>query len=237
MRINRAVILLFLSTSFLTGVYGTSPNNLVITAGLSARQNDSLAKQILYNGRVWRNLYIRIEGDPFFLTDKFSPGTVIINNSSFRDIRIRYDIYNDEIMILTDHEIILKLNKEMISSFSIVFNGDTCKFTKLEISDMYPVSGYVNLLYNGDLSLLVKYRKEIDTSTSNRVYGTFFQSHRIYVLKDTIMYPVGGRRSLFKLLEDKKQEIRVFMKTNKIKVAKKHPDSFVPVLEFYDETK
>jgi len=206
-------------------------------SGLTPYKGDSLINQILYNGRVWRNLYIRIEGDPFFQSNKFFPGTVEINDKTFTDIPLRYDIYNDQIQILTDKDLILQLNKEMVNSFITTSGETTGKFIKIEKSEKYPVSGYLNLLYAGDPSLLVKYRKEVDMSLSNKVYGTFFQMHRIYLLKDSVMYVVGGRRSFIKLLEDRKHEIRNFIRTNKLSIARKYPESFVPVLEFYDKSR
>jgi hypothetical protein len=37
-----------------------------------------------------------------------------------------------------------------------------------------------------------------------------------------------------KLLEDKKKEIRDYLKRSGIKVTQKDPNTFIPVLEFYD---
>jgi hypothetical protein len=36
------------------------------------------------------------------------------------------------------------------------------------------------------------------------------------------------------LLEDKKKEIRDYMKSSRIKVMQKDPYTFIPVLEYYD---
>jgi len=208
---------------------------LLFAVRLSA--NDHYAKdplkQILYNGRVWRNLYIKITGDPFFLSENFLPGTVTISGNSFSGLKIRYEIYNDEILILTEHGLILQLNKEMVEGFSLQWGDQNYKFRKFETSESLPVSGYINMLYEGKDTLLVKYRKEVDTGGSENIYGAFFQSQRIFLMKDGISNPVTGKKSLLNLMADKKQQIRDFIKAGRIIITRKQPDSFIPVLEFY----
>jgi len=66
------------------------------------------------------------------------------------------------------------------------------------------------------------------------VNTTGFINHSIYIVKDGITYPVTGKKEFFIPLNDKKRQIKNFIKTNKLKILKKVPESFVPVLEFYD---
>jgi hypothetical protein len=64
-------------------------------------------------------------------------------------------------------------------------------------------------------------------------YDEFNQVHRIYLRKDSVYYPIRGRRDLLRHLKDKKPQLKSFIRTNKLQVMKKNPDSFVPVLEYY----
>ena len=199
--------------------------------------HDTLNRQLLYNGRVWRNLNSKVKGDPFLFSQEFLSGTVIVNGKTFKGVKIRYDIYKDEILISTDKIIILQANKEMVDGFTLNYSGINYVFRNFEESDQNPLSGFVNIVYNEDTPLLVKYRKEIDTSGSDNIYGTFYQSNKVYVRKDGILTLINSRAEFLRLLKEKKAEIRKFIKTNKIKITKTDPFSYARILEYYDSIK
>ena len=197
--------------------------------------SDTLTEnQILYNGSVWRNLYIQIREDQFLFFRDFLPGTISINGKSFKNIVIRYDIYNDEIMTPTNHGVILQLNKEMIDSFSIISGNKKYNFTRLQEDSLKTLKGYVNVLYKGKSALYVKYRKEIELLAVEGKYDIFYQTFRVYFLKDGIVHPLTGKSDLFKILDKDKAQIKNFIKKNKLKISKKDPESFVPVIRYYD---
>ena len=201
---------------------------------LYLERQDTLEKQILFNGRVWRNLYHHVREDQYLFTNKFLPGTVTFNDKLFKNISIRYDIYNDEILTTTDHGIILQLNKEMVDKFTMEYENKTYLFQKLETDSLNVLIGYVNVLNGGRASLFVKYKKEILILAVENKYDTFHQLHRIYIRKDGIAHPINSRKELIGLLSDKKQQIKNFIKSNKIHLSKKIPESYVPVVEFYN---
>ncbi len=229
---KRFLLIIFLILSGLSVIYSMEP-----LYPLSSRDQDTLERQILYNGRIWRNLYFKIEGDPFLFSNEFLPGTVTISGKIFNNIKIRYDIYNDQILILTDKMVILQLNKEMVDGFTFKFSDVIYNFKKIEETDINPVSGYVNVVYDRISTLFLKYKKEIDASKSDNLYGAFYQLRRLYVIKDGAIHLITGRSDFLRLLQDKKQLVRNFIKEGKIKVSKMNPGSFATVLEFYDNVK
>jgi hypothetical protein len=229
---KRFLLIIFLILSGLSVIYSMEP-----LYPRSTRDQDTLERQILYNGRIWRNLYFKIEGDPFLFSNEFLPGTVTISGKIFNNIKIRYDIYNDQILILTDKMVILQLNKEMVDGFTFKFSDVIYNFKKIEETDISPVSGYVNVVYDRTSTLFLKYKKEIDTSKSDNLYGAFYQLRRLYVIKDGAIHLITGRSDFLRLLQDKKQLVRNFIKEGKIKVSKMNPGSFATVLEFYDNVK
>ena len=197
-------------------------------------QDTLLQKQILYNGRIWRNQYYKVRGNQFLFSNDFLPGTVTIKGQLFDNVRLRYDIYKDEITTISNPTTILQLNKEMVDMFSILFKNKWYKFIRILEDSSNVFNGYLNVLYKGKTSLYVKYRKEIELLAEDGKYDRFYQSQSIYIVKDGITYPVTGKKEFFIPLSDKKRQIKNFIKTNKLKILKKVPESFVPVLEFYD---
>jgi hypothetical protein len=152
----------------------------------------------------------------------------------YKDLSLKYDIYNDQILTVTDLRIIIQLNKEMIDRFTISYNGINYDFVRLVPDSLESLDGYFNVLYEGNLSLYVKYRKQILPLEVEHKYDLFEQSRKIYLEKDGKAYPVRSKIALFKVLKDKKQKIKTFVKSSKLIVSKKEPRSFIPVVRYYD---
>jgi hypothetical protein len=200
-----------------------------------ANVNDSIDKQLLYNGRAWRNLYYKIKGDQFLFSTEFLTGSVTVEGKTFNNLLLKYDIFNDELLAITDHGIILQLNKEMIDLFTMKYQDQIFNFKKLDADSLNSLSGYVNVLYDGGTSLYVKYRKEILLLAIENKYDIFNQINRIFVEKNGKIFKVDSKGELLKLLGDQKHQVRNFIRSNKIRISRKNPDSFKPVIEYYDK--
>jgi len=197
--------------------------------------NDTIDIQVLYNGRAWRNLFYKVKGDQFLFSPEFLPGTVTIQGKLFKNIPLRYDIYNDELLTITDHGIILQLNKEMIDLFTMNYENQILSFKNFEADSINSLSGYVNVLYDGGTSLYIKYRKEILSLAVENKYDMFNLINRVYVEKDGEIIKVGSKGELLKLFEDQKHQVRSFIRSSKIRISRKDPGSYRPVIEYYDK--
>jgi hypothetical protein len=230
---------LFFTLSFIlrTTCSGTDPVIPPVLSFYPEHQDTTLRKQILYNGRVWRNLYYGVRGNQFLFSSDFLPGSVTMKGKYFDNIKIRYDIYKDEIMAPVSPVTVVQLNREMVDSFSIQFENKWYRFTRQTEDSTNLLKGYVNILYNGKTSLYVKYKKEIDALAENQKFDRFSQTQHIYVIKDEKIYQVTGKKDLLNILADRKQQVRNFIKTSRLKILKSNPSGFVPVLEFYDSLK
>jgi len=197
-------------------------------------QKTDLEKQLIYNGRIWRNKFIGIKGDPYFLSGDFLWGNILFNGREFLNLRIKYDIFNDEVVLWVDLQTIIFLNKEMVNEFTIKNQDRTYRILNTGKDSTSLVKGFVNILYDGPTALFVKNVKKIDLQPQDKMRAAFYQQHRIYVRKDSTLIQVNGKRGLFKLLGDRITEVRDFVNDNRLNVSRKDPYSFVPVLEFYD---
>jgi hypothetical protein len=191
-------------------------------------------RQALFNGRLWRDLYVSIKEDQFLFSDELLNGSVTINGRKFNNLKLRYDIYNDEIILLTDRGILIQVNKEMVDNFTLVFQGKIHNFINVSADSIDLPKGYIEILHEGITALYVKYKKEIDRMAVDNKYDIFYQVHRIYLKKDEIVSTVVSNRAFKKFLDDNKQKIRNFIKANNIRISRQIPESFVTVLEFYD---
>lgn len=197
--------------------------------------NDTLSdSHLLYNGRIWRDIYVSIKEDQFLFSSEFLPGRVTMNGKTFSNLKLRYDIMNDEIITVTDKGIILQLNKEMIDNFTVTYQSRIYNFANFVADSLSKVAGYVNVLYKGKSSLYIKYFKEISKRGPGKNYENFVQDDKVYVVKDDIINQVRNNGDFKNLVSDKKHEIKTYLKGNKIKISRKSPDTYVSVLEYYD---
>jgi len=218
------IILLFASIS-LKGIESDSSGN------------DTVDVQKLYNGRAWKNTYYKIKGDQFLFTTDFITGNVMIDNREYKNLRLKYDIYNDELISINDHGIMLQMNKELIDRFSLNYNGRSYNFKRIDSDSTGSMKGFVNILYEGKSALYVKYMKEILLLAVENKYDLFNQVIRVYFEKEGSVYRISNKREFMGLIKDHKAEVRQFMRSNKIRLSKKIPESFKPVVEYYDKVR
>jgi len=198
-------------------------------------RNDTTDIQVLYNGRAWRNLYNRVRGDQFLFTPEFMLGSVIIDKKKFNNLKVKYDIYNDELLTITDRGIIIQLNKEIIDYFDMNYNNQIFHFKRIDADSLNSLSGYVNVLYDGEMPLYVKYRKEILLLAVENKYDLFNQINKIYLQKDGKFIQINSKKEFLGILRDQKQQVHSFIKSNNIRISKKNPETFKPVIEYYDK--
>jgi len=238
MYIHKFFLIIFFGISVSITLIGSDQGeylNQDFNSSLEISVHDTLIEnQILYNGKVWRNLYFKIKEDQFFLSNDYIPGSITIAGKTYKNLEIRYDIYNDEIITPTNMGSVVQVNKEMVDSFSLNFMNNSLRFVNNKEDSLIGFKGYVNLLYKGKCELYVKYRKEIKLLAVDRKYDKFSQLHRIYLVKDGTAYQITGRQNLLNLFGDDKHRVKEFIKENRLVLSKNIPESFVPVIRFYD---
>jgi hypothetical protein len=200
-------------------------------------QYNTSEKQMILNGKIWRNQYTKASGDQFFLTNTFVKGTMVFSGMKFDNLDLMYDIADDElIMSIVSHPTIF-VNKEMVDSFDIVIGNRNYHIINAGTDTSSPLRGYVNIVYEGPSTLFVKYTKKLQPLAVDGRYDLFYQEHSMYLRKDKDILAFEGKRDLLKILEDKKEEIKKYMKTGKVKLKRKEPDTFITILEYYDSLK
>ncbi|MFH0841558.1 MAG: hypothetical protein V1903_02940 [Bacteroidota bacterium] len=215
---------------FLLAAIGTD-QSVMATPVQQSPQEDYL----IMNGKLWRNLYLGVKGNPYFMSGDYLRGDIYFNGRLFMDRTFKYDIYNDEIVLWINSSTIIILNKEMVKEFNINYPGDRFHVVNMGEDSTSVLSGFVNVYYEGPTALYVKYRKEIEILAVDNKYDLFIQVHRIFIRKDNQIVQVSGKRELLKILSDRKAELKSYIKHNKLRVAKNEPRSFIPVLEYYDK--
>jgi len=238
---NQIVIICFLILSNSSGIFPEDIySNKSETALYAFSEQDTLKEnQALYSGKVWKNMYRRINGDQFLFTDYFLDGTVTANGRTYKNLKIKYDIFSDEILIPVEFEEIVQLNKEMIDSFSITYENREYNFEKFTIDSLNKkndYSDYFCVLYKGKTTLYLKYNKHISPNITDKSDGDFIEANKVLILKDKTLYPLASKHDLFTALNADKKLLKDYLRSNKVKITVKRPESLIPFIRFYDST-
>ena len=217
-----------------SGLFGIQPAIPEPPLSPLIHQDTVRENQILYNGRIWRNIFYMVEGDQFLFSREFLPGSLTISGKTFSNIYLKYDIFKDEVLTPADQGGIVQLNKEMVDSFSLFFQNKSYLFIRLQEDSLKRSSRYFNVLYKGKTVLYVSYRKKIDKLAVEGKYDKFYQLTRIYFVKDNIFSQIDNKGDLIRILVEYKGMIKKYIKNNGLDVSKKEPESFVPVIRYYD---
>lgn len=175
-----------------------------------------------------------MRGHAFYLSGDFIPGTVILKGKEYKDLKIKYDIFSDELVLFVNPKTIITLNKEMVDGFSFSFENAEYNVRNFGSDSTSLINGYANVLYDGPSAFYVKFFKKIEPLAEEKKYDRFYQVHRMYIVHNGTLIPFSGKKGLLDIMGDRKKEVIVFIKENNTGVMRKDPYSFIPVIRYYD---
>jgi hypothetical protein len=233
---GRLVLILFIFYSLfeLFSEYPILGSDLPAIYSVSLIHDTIPDNQLLFNGRIVRSSNLKIIGDEFLFTKDWLIGDVNINDITFHDIRLKYDIYNDQLIAAYNQVTAVQLNKELIKEFILTFENRKVIFENFSTIKDNPVNGFGQVLYKGETCLIIKHAKKIQELAVNNRFDEYYQIQTIYLLKEGRFYKVTDRKDLLDILSDKKKQVQMYLKEHKIKIRKKDPSSIIPLLKFYD---
>jgi hypothetical protein len=206
-----------------------------VLPGNYAGNPDSLTDyQTLYNGRPWHNNHPGVAGDPFLFTREYLEGSVSIGGKTFTGLKLKVDLFSDDLLTPFGTEGMLRLNREMVDSFEFVYANKRYRFVRLPDDSTAILTGYAEVLYSGKTALYRKFTKKIDRPGVENSGDRYYQFSQTYLLHNSIVIPVKSRRDLFKIFAEDKVRLRDYLRQNHLRVIRKNPESFVPLLQVAD---
>lgn len=197
-------------------------------SGAGICQDTAYLRQQIYNGRVWEKRHNNVYGNEFFLTEALTEASVNINGRSFTGQLCWYDIYNDQLVLMTGPGSYIEANKLNIEEFTMVYMNRKYRFVNIESL------GYVHVLQQGKMLLAVRYTKEIRKKAVENRYDAFEESHQAYIIKGDDIIRLSGKKDLFNALADKETEVRQYIRQTGIHANIKSAETLIPLLEYYD---
>lgn len=234
---NGYLAFIIINQIILNGIPGICHSNSKFTVSEILNQDTIYDNQLLYNGRIWRNPFLLIKENQFLFSKEFLAGSVTMRGKTFSDVRIKYDIFTDEIITPFSPAGMIQLNKQMVDSFSLNFQNKNYHFIRIPDGNTDLPGGYYNVVYKGKTILYARYRKKIEKLADEDEFDKFYQTTRIFIIKEGKAINIPGKKDLIRILNIQKKDVRQFMRDNNIRISNEDPFSFITFLRFIDDLK
>lgn len=186
----------------------------------------------LYNGSAYTEYISQKDENPYFI-DEWLDGSVVYDKERHTNVPILYDLSLDRVII--DNPFSIKkvmLVNEKVAEFSIQDHH----FVHM-VGTPLP-EGHYELAYDGDTKVYVRHKKTLQSKVVDySVFNQFEEKKLYYIYKDGQFNSVRGKGSVVKLLGDKKQEIKKFIRDNKLAFGSDRIRDMGRVAEYYDKIK
>lgn len=193
----------------------------------------SWLEQLLYRGVEWRPRMTVAAGDEFFLADAWLDGTVTIKGLTFTGRKLRYDIFNDRLVILWKDIQALVISSDEVDAFSILNGTSARRFINLR-DDYMGISGFAEIIYTGGSMIVARHTKVIGRNTSMSSYAQYRESTHYYLITGGNALQIRNRGSFLNMLGEHKEEVRRYIRQNHILVGRASPEGFGVAAAFYD---
>lgn len=196
------------------------------------------ADENLINGYQYINPHPLMEGHAFLDHDEFVPGKLVINNKTYQDVDLKYDILNQEVLLSYENSFgninHLILQKSFIGEFDLADKH----FEKIHFAETG--TQFFQVISTGNPQCLYRWEKTLtaSSSSSKRYYKYSNQKKRTYLVVNNTLKQYKSNRSFVKLFPAEHQgEITAYLKSNKINVQKASDASVRELIEYCEQLK
>ena len=195
--------------------------------------DDAWYDQLLYSGVEWQPAVRTAAGDEFFLTPEPLLGTVSIDGITFRDVRMKYDIFNDDLIVLWKNGSPIITDSKKVDEFVIVYNGLPRRFVNLR--ETYSgIRGFAEILYHGASPVIAKHIKVVSRNAAAANYAEFMEETRYYLVLNGSCFQVKNRSSFLDLLGEYELPVKKYLRQKNLYLSPASPEGFVLAAICYD---
>ena len=189
--------------------------------------------QVLYSGVEWQPAMPMAAGHEFFLTSDALSGTVSIDGIIFRDVRLKYDIFNDGLIVLWKNGSPIVIDNKKVDEFTIVYNGLPRRFVNLR--ETYPgIRGFAEIMYQGSSSVIAKHLKVVSKNPAGANYLEFMEDTRYYLELKGNCSQVKNRSSFLDLMGEYEIPVRKYIRQKNLYLSPASPEGFILAAVYYD---
>lgn len=180
----------------------------------------------ILNGPEYIEQHVTVnEQQKYFSDIYFSPGSVVYNGQPYYNIEMKYNVFNDLLLLRGTGTNPLQLHKNRIKEFNL----KGTHFINISADTTAPVNGFHEVLLQTEtLSLLKKHTKKLKKFLDRSfTYFEFYDDIPLYAIEYREEYlPVNSRRQLIQAFPEYAAPIRQFYRERRSE-ARNNPDLFM----------
>lgn len=191
-------------------------------------------KSLLYTGREYIQVGNGMKGHPYFEKDNLQTGSVLYDGVVYQSIAMKYDIYQD-VLLINDYNKsnLIELLSEKISWFQISSHRFVYLSTKKENNKLN--SGFYELLLTHSFaSVYAKRSKKIPMTSKAEEQQQFVQKNVYYIKENDDYFEVTDKASLLYAFKGKKEALKKYIKENNLNFKKGLENAIINTVEYYN---
>ena len=226
---------LSLTTYSQSFVIDSSRYSGAVGAAVSAYHLSMDKESALYNGPEHIGYDPKMIGSAYFGSNDWQTGSVYYDGILYRNVPMKYDEVLDKVVV-QHFNIIFKL--ELFSNKVKWFDIAGHTFINIHSDSASTVKpGFYDLLASGNVTVLAKRTKIIaEFIEGNEVKRRIDEKDLYYAVKGNTYYTLSNKRSLLKVLNDRRKEVQQYLRKNKIKFKRKSEYAIVKAVEYYNQS-
>ena len=185
----------------------------------------NLKNTSLSYGKVFIEKYRTQENNhQYFDVNQFVIGELSYQNQEFFDVKIKYDVTEDELIVTLDTD---------FENYSIILEKAFVEKFKINTKTFINTNefGFLELLFDSnEISFLKKnIKSKQKKEDKSYVYFKFSKKNQYYLYYKEIYYKITHKKDIYKILPNQKNNISSFYKLNK-ELMKNDIDKFYQLL-------
>jgi hypothetical protein len=199
---------------------------------------EAAANLSLYNGSEYYRSPVSTKGFPFFKSENLIEGSVFYDGNLYQHVSLQYDIAKDELVIKNfQQNAIIKLITQKVTSFTLGHHNFVYILPGNKAAGFMP-PGFYEKLVNSNISVLAKRIKKFSIALNAEDNSSKYSEHNLYFLQQQDeYYNITDKHSLLVLLNDKKNQLKEYIRDNKISFKKNQEDAIIKIVTYYNQLK
>jgi hypothetical protein len=215
-----------------SAVYAVSVSNCLRLYYQRAKENLQV-----YRGSQYIRYGIKTQGFLFFESNDMLSGSLIYQGAFYPDVKLYYDLVSDN-LIINNYSGNAQINLPKIKTDAFRIGGSS--FVRLNADKekgKLRGSGFYEILFtSGDIGVYDKMEKKLNFPSKDEA-PAYIQYNFYFVKLNGRFYPIDDESSLLDLFQDKKVQVKKFIKENKIRFKKDRQSAIVKTTAYYSQLK
>jgi hypothetical protein len=232
----RTSFLLFIASS-LASVVALGQNSLPDTAFVAEAQKNAVKFYLsrpgfvsnVYNGTQYTE-YRPQDNEHPYLTEDWIYGNVIYGGDRYESVPMLLDLSVDQLITVYPFGNAIQMIQDKVNSFEL----GSRKFVRLGNGQVK--EGFYEQMYDGKVKFYIRREKALQVRLQGTIQESSFEMSKAYYLyKDGVYHSFKTRKKFLHILEDRKQELKRYMRESGINFGADREMNAVRVLAYYDK--